>query len=106
MPGGWEWMILLVVVMLLFGAKRLPEMAKAVGQSARVFKGEMKGMKSDGERDAGAARADINRAETDRAEAGRAETNRAEAEAAKPTDQELPPGAAVTERGGHTNGSR
>lgn len=49
MPGGFEWLILLVVVMLLFGAKRLPEMAKAVGQSARVFKGEMKGMKSDGE---------------------------------------------------------
>jgi sec-independent protein translocase protein TatA len=56
MPGGWEWLILLVVVMLLFGAKRLPEMAKAVGQSARVFKGEMKGMKSDGQ--PGAARAE------------------------------------------------
>ncbi|HEY2205038.1 MAG TPA: Sec-independent protein translocase subunit TatA [Pseudonocardia sp.] len=47
MLGGWEWVILLVVVVLLFGAKRLPEMARSVGQSARVFKGEMKGMRDD-----------------------------------------------------------
>lgn len=47
MPGGWEWAILIVVVLVLFGAKRLPEMAKAVGQSARAFKGEIKGVKSD-----------------------------------------------------------
>jgi sec-independent protein translocase protein TatA len=32
---------------LLFGAKRLPEMARSVGQSARVFKGEMKGLRDD-----------------------------------------------------------
>ena len=49
MLGGWEWLILLVVVLLLFGTKRLPEMARSIGQSARVFKGEMKGMKSDDE---------------------------------------------------------
>ena len=45
--GGWEWVILLVVLVLLFGAKRLPDMARSIGQSARVFKGEMKGMKND-----------------------------------------------------------
>jgi sec-independent protein translocase protein TatA len=49
MPGGWEWLIIVGVVLLLFGAKRLPEMARSVGQSARVFKGEMKGLKSDDE---------------------------------------------------------
>jgi sec-independent protein translocase protein TatA len=47
MPGGWEWLIIIVVLLLLFGAKRLPEMARSVGQSARVFKGEMKGMRDD-----------------------------------------------------------
>ena len=47
MPGGWEWLIIVGVLLLLFGAKRLPEMARSVGQSARVFKGEMKGLKSD-----------------------------------------------------------
>jgi sec-independent protein translocase protein TatA len=45
--GGWEWVILIVVLVLLFGAKRLPDMARSIGQSARVFKGEMKGMKSE-----------------------------------------------------------
>jgi sec-independent protein translocase protein TatA len=49
MPGGWEWLIIVAVLLLLFGAKRLPDMARSVGQSARVFKGEMKGMKADDE---------------------------------------------------------
>jgi sec-independent protein translocase protein TatA len=47
MPGGWEWLIIIGVLVLLFGAKRLPDMARSIGQSARVFKGEMKGMKDD-----------------------------------------------------------
>src|SRR5215211_7542523 len=51
MPGGWEWLIIIGVLVLLFGAKRLPEMARSVGQSARVFKGEMKGLKDDEGRD-------------------------------------------------------
>jgi sec-independent protein translocase protein TatA len=45
--GGWEIVILLVVVVALFGAKRLPDMARSIGQSARVFKGEMKGLRED-----------------------------------------------------------
>jgi sec-independent protein translocase protein TatA len=47
MPGGWEWLIIIGVLVLLFGAKRLPEMARSVGQSARVFKGEMKGLRDE-----------------------------------------------------------
>ena len=39
---GWHLVILIAVVVLLFGAKRLPEMARALGQSARIFKGEIK----------------------------------------------------------------
>jgi len=46
--GGWELIILLGVLVLVFGAKKLPGMARSVGQSARVFKGEMKGLKQDG----------------------------------------------------------
>ncbi|MDN5934060.1 MAG: Sec-independent protein translocase subunit TatA [Pseudonocardia sp.] len=45
--GGWEFVILIGILVLLFGAKRLPDMARSIGQSARVFMGEMKGMKSD-----------------------------------------------------------
>ncbi|MGQ0574866.1 MAG: Sec-independent protein translocase subunit TatA [Pseudonocardia sp.] len=44
---GWEFLVLIGVLLLLFGAKKLPDMARSIGQSARVFKGEMKGMKAD-----------------------------------------------------------
>jgi sec-independent protein translocase protein TatA len=47
--GGWEIVIIIGVLVLLFGAKKLPDMARSIGQSARVFKGEMKGMKNDEE---------------------------------------------------------
>ena len=40
--SGWHLLILLGVVVLLFGAKRLPDMARAVGQSTRILKSEMK----------------------------------------------------------------
>jgi sec-independent protein translocase protein TatA len=39
---GWHLVILIAVMVLLFGAKRLPDMARAVGQSARIFKHEIK----------------------------------------------------------------
>jgi sec-independent protein translocase protein TatA len=45
--GGWEIVIILGVLVLLFGAKRLPDMARSIGQSARVLKGEMKGLRTD-----------------------------------------------------------
>jgi sec-independent protein translocase protein TatA len=45
--GGWEFVILIGILVLLFGAKRLPDMARSIGQSARVFRGEMRGMKND-----------------------------------------------------------
>ncbi|OLT23878.1 preprotein translocase subunit TatA [Pseudonocardia sp. CNS-139] len=47
--GGWEFVILIGILVLLFGARRLPDMARSIGQSARVFRGEMRGMKSDDE---------------------------------------------------------
>jgi sec-independent protein translocase protein TatA len=49
---GWHFLIILVVILLLFGAAKLPALAKSVGQSARVFKGEMKEMKKDEATDA------------------------------------------------------
>lgn len=44
---GVHLLILLAVILLLFGAAKLPALAKSMGQSARVFKGEMKAMKDD-----------------------------------------------------------
>ncbi|NLP86096.1 Sec-independent protein translocase subunit TatA [Microbacterium sp. CFH 90308] len=44
---GWHLLIVLLVILLLFGAAKLPALAKSMGQSARVFKGEMKAMKEE-----------------------------------------------------------
>ncbi len=44
---GWQWLLILAVILLLFGAAKLPALAKSMGQSARVFKGEMKAMKDE-----------------------------------------------------------
>lgn len=45
--GGWTFVIILVIVLLLFGAPRLPKLAKSLGESMRIFKGEMKTMKTE-----------------------------------------------------------
>ena len=45
--GGREIVILLIVVLVLFGAKRLPDSARSLGRSMRIFKSEMKEMKTD-----------------------------------------------------------
>jgi sec-independent protein translocase protein TatA len=38
MPGGQELLIILFVVLLLFGAKKLPELSRALGKSLGEFK--------------------------------------------------------------------
>ena len=42
MPGGTELLIILAIVVLLFGAKKIPELAKGVGRGIKSFKAEMK----------------------------------------------------------------
>ena len=37
MPGASEWIIIFLVVLLLFGAKRLPELARSLGQAKKEF---------------------------------------------------------------------
>jgi sec-independent protein translocase protein TatA len=44
---GPHIIIVLVIVVLLFGATRLPALAKALGQSGRIFKSEMKSKDKD-----------------------------------------------------------
>jgi sec-independent protein translocase protein TatA len=38
MPGGGEWMLLFIVALLLFGAKKLPELARGLGKAMAEFK--------------------------------------------------------------------
>lgn len=51
MPNiGWtELIIILFVVLLLFGANKLPDLARSMGRSARIFKSEVKEMRNEDE---------------------------------------------------------
>jgi sec-independent protein translocase protein TatA len=40
--NGWEWIIILVIVLLLWGGPKLPGLAKSLAQSLRIFKTEIK----------------------------------------------------------------
>ncbi|KOV85097.1 Sec-independent protein translocase subunit TatA [Nocardia sp. NRRL S-836] len=48
--GAPELIIIAVVIILLFGAKKLPDMARSIGRSAKIFKAETKGLR-DGDGD-------------------------------------------------------
>jgi sec-independent protein translocase protein TatA len=50
-PGVWQLVLLLVIIILLFGARRLPDLARSMGQSLKIFKSEVKDLGED-ERDA------------------------------------------------------
>lgn len=50
-PEGWALVAIIVVALLLFGAPKLPGLARSVGQSLRIFKSEVKQMKDDGPAD-------------------------------------------------------
>lgn len=53
---GWpELTVIAIIVVALFGWKRLPDMARSLGRSARIFKSEVDEMKKDGKAPAGAA---------------------------------------------------
>jgi sec-independent protein translocase protein TatA len=43
----WHWLIVIAVFVLLFGAKKLPDAARSLGQSMRIFKSEVKEMKTE-----------------------------------------------------------
>lgn len=45
--GAPEIIIIAIVVVVLFGAKKLPEAARSVGRSMRIFRSEIKEMKND-----------------------------------------------------------
>jgi sec-independent protein translocase protein TatA len=43
LPGGMEWILILFVIVLLFGAKKIPELMKGLGSGIREFKNAASG---------------------------------------------------------------
>ncbi len=42
MPMGWQWIVILVVILILFGGKKIPELAKGLGSGIKNFKKAVK----------------------------------------------------------------
>ena len=47
MPIGWEWIVILIVFVMLFGVGKLPEVGKQIGKGIKSFKKEMRGAELD-----------------------------------------------------------
>ncbi|MGV0790960.1 Sec-independent protein translocase subunit TatA [Mycolicibacterium sp. XJ1819] len=60
----WHWVIVIAVFVLLFGAKKLPDAARSLGKSMRIFKSEIKEMQADSKQDTPATPIASERADT------------------------------------------
>ena len=69
--GAPEILLILVVLVLLFGAKKLPELARGSGRALRIFKAETKGLIDDDDKDREAKRDAGDHAQPDRRELDR-----------------------------------
>ena len=47
MPSGGEWIIILLVVIVLFGGKKIPELARGIGKGIREFNDAKEGVKNE-----------------------------------------------------------
>jgi sec-independent protein translocase protein TatA len=47
LPTGWEWIIILVVILLVFGGKKIPELMKGIGKGIKGFKDGLKDIEDD-----------------------------------------------------------
>lgn len=45
--GPGQWLIILLIIVLLFGAKKIPELAKGLGKGIKTFKSEMSSDEAD-----------------------------------------------------------
>ncbi len=81
----WHWVILLLVAVLLFGSKRLPDAARSLGKSMRIFKSEVKELQADNKADTTVTPQQPQTAAAP-AEPTRVTSERVEAPAPNPTD--------------------
>ena len=47
MPGGSEWILIIIVVLLMFGGKKIPELMRGVGRGMREFNDAKNNVKSE-----------------------------------------------------------
>ncbi len=47
LPGGMEWIFIILAVVLLFGGKKIPELMKGIGKGVRDFNDAKKNIKND-----------------------------------------------------------
>ena len=47
LPSGSEWIIIALVILLLFGGKKIPELRKGLGKGVKNFKDGVKGLEED-----------------------------------------------------------
>jgi sec-independent protein translocase protein TatA len=92
----WHLLILAAVVLVLFGAKRLPDSARSLGRAMRIFKSETRGLHGDEQADDGQP------AQGQPAQSQAAQPQAAQPQAAPP--QQLPAPAPVKDDGTLVNG--
>ena len=87
----WHLLIILAVFVLLFGANKLPQMARSVGQSMRIFKAETRALS--GEKDPGQLPPTATTASpsTETSQAQAAQAQAAQGHSTQPHLQEKPP---------------
>ena len=73
---GWHFLIILVVILLLFGAPKLPGLARSLGQSMKIFKSEITPERTDDGTPDSAA--DSTRTDSTRTDSTRADSTRAD----------------------------
>ncbi len=49
--SGWEWLIVALIIIVLFGAKKLPDLARSLGASAKEFRKGIEAGAADDEED-------------------------------------------------------
>jgi sec-independent protein translocase protein TatA len=89
----WHLLILAAVVLVLFGAKRLPDSARSLGRAMRIFKSETRGLHGDEQADDGQP-----------APSQPAQSQAAQPQAAPPQPQQLPAPAPAKDDGTLVNG--
>jgi sec-independent protein translocase protein TatA len=92
----WHLLILAAVVLVLFGAKRLPDSARSLGRAMRIFKSETRGLHGDEQADDGQA------GQSQPAQSQPAQSQAAQPQAGPP--QQLPAPAPVKDDGTLVNG--